>query len=342
MLSERGEEAAAPPPGRFEWVDVARGIGILLVTYGHALRAQMSSNNVDPRWNAPVQDAVIYAFHMPLFFFLAGLFVQRAVARGAKSFFATKVETLIYPYVLWSLVSIGLGTLANGAANRSMNIGMAGHIWYEPVYQYWFLYVLFLCNTAAFAIRGNPIAAAVLVPLGIIGAAGHLPLILSMTLDNFPYFFGGLLASSFVCSERFDERTAFALLGAGIAFALVRILVFPLTPAGLEARLLSVLAAAAGMMIVIGISRLIGNRAPMLAYIGAASMAIYVLHTIFSAGLRIGLYATGFTDPLLALVACTVIGVAGSLVVREFALRYGLMRILALGETGSRKHGKSA
>lgn len=342
MLTERGEEAATRSPGRLEWVDVARGIGILLVTYGHALRAQVSSNNVDPRWHALAQDAVIYAFHMPLFFFLAGLFVQRAIARGAKSFFATKVETLIYPYVLWSLVSIGLGTLANGAANRNMNFGMAGHIWYEPVYQYWFLYVLFLCNAVAFAIRGNRIAATVLIVFGIVGAAGYLPIILNMTLDNFPYFFGGLLASSFVCSDRFDRRIAIALLGAGIALTLLRILAFPLMAVGFEARLLSVLAAAAGMMIVIGISRLIGNRAPVLAYIGAASMAIYVLHTIFSAGLRIGLYATGFTDPLLSLVSCTVIGVAGSLVVREFALRYGLMRIMALGETGARKVEKSA
>ena len=42
-------------------VDIAKGIGILLVVYGHL--------------HNPI-NTFIYAFHMPLFFFLSGFFIK--------------------------------------------------------------------------------------------------------------------------------------------------------------------------------------------------------------------------------------------------------------------------
>lgn len=49
-----------PGGGRLEWIDVARGIGIIAVVVGHV-------------WTrGPLRDAV-YSFHMPLFFLLSGL-----------------------------------------------------------------------------------------------------------------------------------------------------------------------------------------------------------------------------------------------------------------------------
>lgn len=48
---------------RENWVDIAKGIGIILVVMGHA--------------NCPeIPHGIIYSFHMPLFFFLSGLFIQ--------------------------------------------------------------------------------------------------------------------------------------------------------------------------------------------------------------------------------------------------------------------------
>lgn len=46
-------------------VDIAKGLGIFLVVWGHCLH----NNNV-------LHD-VIYLFHMPLFFFLSGFFIKR-------------------------------------------------------------------------------------------------------------------------------------------------------------------------------------------------------------------------------------------------------------------------
>lgn len=44
---------------RIEWIDIAKGIGILLVILGHTIALKYSK--------------VLYTFHMPLFFLLSGL-----------------------------------------------------------------------------------------------------------------------------------------------------------------------------------------------------------------------------------------------------------------------------
>jgi fucose 4-O-acetylase-like acetyltransferase len=59
---------------RDHWVDYAKGLGILLVVYGHVSRGVFNAGiKVDAELFKLV-DSVIYSFHMPLFFFLSGLF----------------------------------------------------------------------------------------------------------------------------------------------------------------------------------------------------------------------------------------------------------------------------
>ena len=45
---------------RIEWVDIAKGIGMILVVYGHTSIPKFLSN-----W--------IWSFHMPMFFIIAGM-----------------------------------------------------------------------------------------------------------------------------------------------------------------------------------------------------------------------------------------------------------------------------
>ena len=58
---------------RILWLDAARGIGISLVVFGHALRGINGSQAIPGASELMPLDQVIYAFHMPLFFMLAGL-----------------------------------------------------------------------------------------------------------------------------------------------------------------------------------------------------------------------------------------------------------------------------
>lgn len=73
---------------RIEWIDVAKGIGALLVIIGHMVRNEMVN-------------IVIYAFHMPLFFFLSG--VTFYGKKGFKNFISKKFKAIIIPYLIFSI-----------------------------------------------------------------------------------------------------------------------------------------------------------------------------------------------------------------------------------------------
>jgi len=54
---------------RLSWVDVAKGIGIILVVYGHIARGLVSAHLMPDDAVFRMVDSAIYSFHMPLFSF---------------------------------------------------------------------------------------------------------------------------------------------------------------------------------------------------------------------------------------------------------------------------------
>ena len=104
---------------RYQWVDYAKGIGIILVVYGHCIRGIVKAGLVEDDSVFTLLDSMIYSFHMPLFFFLSGLFFEGSLQRnGSERFVFSKLDTLIYPYVLWSFlqggIEVALSSLTNG------------------------------------------------------------------------------------------------------------------------------------------------------------------------------------------------------------------------------------
>ncbi|HHS9855093.1 TPA: acyltransferase family protein [Klebsiella quasipneumoniae subsp. quasipneumoniae] len=130
---------------RNEWVDYAKGFGIVLVVYGHISRGLYNSGILsDTKWFHFI-DSLIYSFHMPLFFFLSGLFLMKSfLVRGLRIFIFNKVDTILFPYVIWSIIQglteFFLSKYTNGNVSLSDVFGLLLH----PRAQFWFLYSLFL------------------------------------------------------------------------------------------------------------------------------------------------------------------------------------------------------
>lgn len=77
---------------RINWLDTARGIAIILVIIGHA--------------NFPEElRTIVYAFHMPLFFFLNGFLLLKK-EENFKVFFIKRTKSLVIPYVFYNVVLI--------------------------------------------------------------------------------------------------------------------------------------------------------------------------------------------------------------------------------------------
>lgn len=68
-------------------IDIAKGIGIYLVCLGHT-----TSNEILLKW--------LYSFHMPLFFFLSGIFHSQT--EKYFEFFKKKIKSLLVPYLFFA------------------------------------------------------------------------------------------------------------------------------------------------------------------------------------------------------------------------------------------------
>lgn len=77
---------------RFEYLDIGKGIGILLVVWAHILLTGTSHR-------------VIYAFHMPLFFMISGMLFKRDKFTGFSDFLKKRAKRLLVPFVIYSLVT---------------------------------------------------------------------------------------------------------------------------------------------------------------------------------------------------------------------------------------------
>ena len=77
---------------RFDTIDVAKGIGMLLVIWAHIL--------VEGPFNW-----FIYIFHMPLFFYISGMLYTPEKYKKVGILLSRRLRTLIIPYVIYSCIT---------------------------------------------------------------------------------------------------------------------------------------------------------------------------------------------------------------------------------------------
>lgn len=84
-----------------DWIDIAKGIGILCVTAGHTA---LVKNEI--AWS------MIYSFHMPLFFVVAGYCYDSGRYKTYGEYFVRKCRALIWPYLMLTLAVAVLEAMA--------------------------------------------------------------------------------------------------------------------------------------------------------------------------------------------------------------------------------------
>lgn len=77
---------------RYEYIDIAKGIGILLVVWAHILITGTSHR-------------VIYAFHMPLFFLVSGMLFRRDKYKNFIDFLRRRAKRLLVPFFIYSIIT---------------------------------------------------------------------------------------------------------------------------------------------------------------------------------------------------------------------------------------------
>jgi len=127
---------------RIEYLDIAKGIGILLVVLGHNDFEALSL----------FIHQVIYSFHMPLFFFLSGYFLNTSTP--FFDFFKKRFNALLKPYFftifLIYFTSISFEKMGFNTAITRIVKSLYGSGHYLDWVQLWFLPQLFVVSLYAF------------------------------------------------------------------------------------------------------------------------------------------------------------------------------------------------
>ena len=92
---------------RINWIDAYKGILILLVVAGHAIGAasHLIAEGSASRLVFEQAFKFIYLFHMPAFFFIAGVTFKPASTQSFASFIGQKSRRLLIPYIAFGLFS---------------------------------------------------------------------------------------------------------------------------------------------------------------------------------------------------------------------------------------------
>ena len=138
----KGVDKASIPPQRIAYIDVAKGIGILLVALAHA----------DVSLFSPYLHKFIYSFHMPLFFFLSGYFFNPETPfwKLLKRRFNSVLKPYLFTIFLIYLVSISFTNMRFATAFGRILKSIYATGYYIDWVQLWFLPSLFVTSLFAF------------------------------------------------------------------------------------------------------------------------------------------------------------------------------------------------
>ncbi len=340
---------------RISWLDAARGLGIVLVVIGHALGGLMDSPMGQGQLMFRQAFFAIYTFHMPLFLLLSGLLIVPRLEKGTTAFVKGLGPTIVWPYFLWSILQFTLIYMLGSVVNRP-----AEAYWpvilslpWNTVSQFWFLYALFWLHMLAVILLPRiGKEGFVLLALGLKALVLIAPLPVSVKLvcaHAFFYAVGvwlgtGGIDSILLRQPRWIRGFLVPILaGLAIGASLLALPDFgadiPLPTASspeisnLAWRFPVMLAALLGVAATLGVASLVGGRLlDALSCLGRKTMAIFVLHVMFIAGLRIGLTRfAGIYDPVVLLILVIIAGVAGPILVERVTRRLGLNRALGFG-----------
>lgn len=141
---------------RITWVDNLRGMSVLAVILLHSTIA-VKGDAGHFTGLTDTLNQLLAPVRLGLMFFVSGLFVDAGLKKGFGPFINNKVKSILYPFVVWTLVYGGLKIAFSSMANTPqsplniivMHLSGGGDIT-------WFLHSLFLFFIAIVVIRQLP------------------------------------------------------------------------------------------------------------------------------------------------------------------------------------------
>lgn len=270
-----------------EFVDILKGIAIVLVVIGHSISAV---DSLCPFFN------FIYSFHMPLFFFLSGYVEEKGRSKYAHKKYAMLLKrgkSLLIPYIAWTII---FHFFRNSPGNIHMQTLLSRLCGYEQDCM-WFLAVLYILKSFHFLLwllteqlakllffKERQLICLMLSLLTVesiiilLAIASRQPFLINAVTYAIPYFAGMSIVRSSLLRKIFENK--FTVLGCMICY----IFLFPCFSMHNPAKMMQIIRIILSLCIIVSLfaaRKLILKIAPSAFFqlLGRNSLEIYLLHT---------------------------------------------------------------
>ena len=326
----------------FQWVYIAKGIGIIFVVWGHFFPYN------SPKYWIFIKK-LIYTFHMPLFFMLSG-FLYVPEKYTYLQLIKNKIRRLGYPYLSIALIFLFIKFCIEMFFELQfpVNIKSITFLFIDPVNSYvpllWFIYALFfifliypIMYYSLFKSNLIVLLAVIIINLKFLK---YIPPGIAKSFVNMSFFIvGRMIRDRLSFIEKYNKNMY------NLIFIFVFLILF-LTAFYFKdlypqiKYIFNLILGVSGSLLIVNLSILLENRLSflgnILSSVGFYSMGIYLLHTLFVSSIRliyyqkVGLYLN-LPFILIALVAITF-GVLLPLILEKYVLRkYPFSRKYILG-----------
>lgn len=184
-------------------IDIAIGVSIILVVYGHLLL-----DNTLPLWYIKSRE-VVYRFHMPLFMFFSGFLMSYSYKevnslKQYKDYIFKRASKFIPAYLLFSAIFLVFELVDEGFTIQKLKADVLDIFLYPskaPAGFLWYIYVLFQFYVIFPLLKRIPIKY-LIICLVIVGSLHLLEFTSFLNLDLFVFYLFfiilGILATEFL------------------------------------------------------------------------------------------------------------------------------------------------
>jgi fucose 4-O-acetylase-like acetyltransferase len=289
--------SSPPATHRFLWMDFVRGVAIVLVMIVHAGALYSARGFELPPWIRTL-DMGMAPYRIPLLIFLSGILLDHSLKKGVLRFAYGKFRSLLWPYVLWTIIVC----VAEYSPEKLFDVSVwrgGTYLWYMLFLAIYFFVALFVARVPHLVVAFFALAIAILMPDG--GKYGERLFVLMS------FFFMGAFAGQHL--QQFvrilANRWSLALLPLVVGVSILSALRGPINYTPLFT--IAILPGIFGLCALLYHVQHSRTAAPF-KYIGRKSIVYYVTHIPVYLLMIRALSALGLTSPEIMIPACLVTG----------------------------------
>lgn len=294
----------------YYWIDNIKCFACILVALGHFWMSMIASNlqKENIAYNLIIQS--IYTFHVPLFFVCSGFLYQKSnKVHSFKSWgenIFDKALNLGVPYFTFTLITFLMKAVFSSSVNNQ-NDNIIRTLFISPTAPYWFLYALFFLFLFVPCMNSRKQAYILLIVAFVLKGANiilvtnkiHLPNILNYITGLLIWFSIGIFISFDVDLSKIPIKTIMIILISAAVTTCAFVYQHQISNEAIKFLI--------GIMFVIGIVIAAGNLNnkklnDVCHKYSKYFMPVYLMHTIFAAGIRILLMKLGITNLIVHII----------------------------------------